>query len=266
MSYGGTPHCARCDKAVYAAEQVIGPGRKIYHKPCLKCTTCSKRLDSFSLVEHNFEPYCKSCHVKNFGTRDLRSANLTTTPTTPKRKPTALLPEDDTPPVPAFDALDFKPFSLPTEADSPAQESTSPVQEDASTDTLPPMPPIPVAPAPRWLQQSLTGNLPPAAPLRATATGSPSKVQRFTSPGRGSRAGLGAPGNPLCPVCDRAVYFAEQVKASGRVWHKTCLRCTNCAQLLDSTRLTEKDGDPLCRSCYSKLHGPQGSGYALLGR
>ncbi|KAG6856546.1 hypothetical protein H0H87_003365 [Tephrocybe sp. NHM501043] len=37
---------------------------------------CNKRLDSYTLLEHNEKPYCKSCHVKNFGTRDLRQANL----------------------------------------------------------------------------------------------------------------------------------------------------------------------------------------------
>ncbi|KAI9060120.1 hypothetical protein FKP32DRAFT_1687699 [Trametes sanguinea] len=74
--FGGTPICPRCSKAVYAAEQIMGPGRKLYHKPCLACKNCGKRLDSFSLVEHNEEPYCKNCHVKLFGTRDLRHANL----------------------------------------------------------------------------------------------------------------------------------------------------------------------------------------------
>lgn len=69
----------------------------------------------------------------------------------------------------------------------------------------------------------------------------------------------------LLPVSSKLLMLL-QVKASGRVWHKACLRCTECRVLLDSNRLTEKDGDPLCRSCYSKLHGPQGSGYALLGR
>ncbi|KAG1852616.1 hypothetical protein C8R48DRAFT_611678 [Suillus tomentosus] len=53
--FGGTPICPRCNKAVYAAEQVMGPGRKLYHKPCLACTTCSKRLDSFTLLEHDQE-------------------------------------------------------------------------------------------------------------------------------------------------------------------------------------------------------------------
>ncbi|KAG6334346.1 hypothetical protein ID866_4747 [Astraeus odoratus] len=79
--FGGTPVCPRCNKAVYAAEQVcardvMGPGRKLYHKPCLACTACGKRLDSLTLLEHDQMPYCKTCHVRTFGIRDLRQANL----------------------------------------------------------------------------------------------------------------------------------------------------------------------------------------------
>ncbi|KAI0087599.1 hypothetical protein BDY19DRAFT_954528 [Irpex rosettiformis] len=29
--FGGTPICPRCNKAVYAAEQIMGPGRKVRH-------------------------------------------------------------------------------------------------------------------------------------------------------------------------------------------------------------------------------------------
>lgn len=80
----------------------------------------------------------------------------------------------------------------------------------------------------------------------------------------------------------------------GKTYHKACLRCVECNTLLDSSRLTEKDGQPMCHRCYSKVwqfgvpliirslgtdrvavadrfwsaqfHGPQGSGYALLGK
>jgi LIM domain len=83
----------------------------------------------------------------------------------------------------------------------------------------------------------------------------------------------------------------SQVKAIGKTYHKGCLRCTECSNHLDSTRLTERDGSPFCNRCYGKvspgpscdrkgdmtdkfvfdldhsqLYGPQGSGYALLGK
>ncbi|KAF9513549.1 hypothetical protein BS47DRAFT_1296057, partial [Hydnum rufescens UP504] len=88
-----------------------------------------------------------------------------------------------------------------------------------------------------------------------------------------------------CPKCHKAVYHAEQVNAVGRKWHRACLQCVCCAKRLDTHNLSDKDGDPYCRSCYSKAriikfsvdlliahflsiqtHGPAGSGYALLGK
>lgn len=49
------------------AEQVIGPYSKPYHKPCLTCIVCNKRLDSTLLVEHEGEPFCKNCHKTHLG-------------------------------------------------------------------------------------------------------------------------------------------------------------------------------------------------------
>ena len=75
--------------------------------------------------------------------------------------------------------------------------------------------------------------------------------------------------------------------AVGKTWHKACLRCTECGKTLDSGQLVDKDNDPFCRRCYGKVclsarhlsliwqaqllmesqkFGPQGSGYALLGK
>lgn len=36
----------------------------------------------------------------------------------------------------------------------------------------------------------------------------------------------------------------------------------NCNKLLDSTTCTEHDGDAFCKSCYGKLFGPKGYGFA----
>lgn len=98
---------------------------------------------------------------------------------------------------------------------------------------------------------ALTGNLgsssggpgTPLSPLSPKATGNSSWMSR-TMPGTGT---------PLCARCQKPVYFAEQVKAVGKTFHKPCLRCSECNTALDSTRLTEKDGNIVCRSCYSKV-------------
>ncbi|TPX62594.1 hypothetical protein PhCBS80983_g00407 [Powellomyces hirtus] len=64
--FGGSPSCPRCGKAVYMAEQINGPGGQ-WHKTCLTCKECNRRLDSTSLTEREKEAYCKMCYGKMFG-------------------------------------------------------------------------------------------------------------------------------------------------------------------------------------------------------
>lgn len=79
------PKCARCNTSVYLAEQVIGPASKPYHKTCLTCVVCNKRLDSTLLVEHDGEPYCKNCHKEHLGHGKGGFAKaVTLNPTSPK--------------------------------------------------------------------------------------------------------------------------------------------------------------------------------------
>ncbi|KZV77671.1 LIM-domain-containing protein [Peniophora sp. CONT] len=402
--FGGSPRCPRCEKAVYAAEQVMGPGRKLYHKSCLTCKDCNKRLDSYSLVEHDEEPYCKNCHRKLFGNRDLRQQNLPYRPASPERvgadgstfsgaplsptrtggfngaplSPTRTGGFGSTPaspvranytgggrvfgtinmgrPSPAATAL-----LRPTRALSPTRttfaggmESTSlggsfdsvaeegdpekPAHEEVAaedgkeeaevervlrlplvapgtpthnglgrngmprTGQLVPSSPTKAVRAPDWDDEDSAGvsvsastpaataaatspppsNSAPALPPRSL--GAAATIGRRPLPLAQTPTGAGAPryasplnqtptGNrfvggtsPICPRCQKAVYFAEQVKAVGSTWHKACLRCMECNTTLDSKRLTEKEGVPFCHRCYNKLHGPAGNGYALLGK
>ncbi|KAK0463193.1 LIM-domain-containing protein [Desarmillaria tabescens] len=239
--FGGTTICPRCEKAVYAAEQVMGPGRKAslfspaYPAPCLKCSTCNKRLDSYTLLEHDQEPYWYE--FVTFGTRDLRQANL----------PYAAPPS-------------------PTRANTDTKDSEEQAEEEK--DTLNDLTPSPTKDA-ATLQRSNTldaiGRT--AKPLIQTSTGTRyGAALGMVSPQTTGRKWGGASTTPRCPKCNGLVYFAEQVKAVGKTYHKACLRCMECNTLLDSTRLRDHDGTPLCGRCYSKLHGPQGSGYALLGK
>ncbi|KAN0118173.1 hypothetical protein V8E52_005434 [Russula decolorans] len=353
--FGGTSICPRCSKAVYAAEQVMGPGRKLYHKPCLACTNCGVRLDSFRLLEHDELPYCKNCHSKNFGTRDLRQANLphtpkdlspsppratATSPTSPLRRVLTPPPSPSKPSAPpsasgrplfpsltinrkdtgAFgDSTSFPgPLLRPTRvlsptrgafnADSEQIDSTDSSTDQGSDDSqftpshvgrsengLPRTVPLigtgtpdrvvsptkPTAPAPASTgslatlgrAHSVSGNgalgARRIAPLAASATGTrygAALMGELRSTPTGSPVRQWGGGTPQCPRCSKNVYFAEQVKAVGKTWHKACLRCSECGTSLDSSRLTEKDGAPFCHRCYNKLHGPAGSGYALLGK
>ena len=66
VKFGGAPSCQKCSKSVYFTEQVTGPGG-MYHKTCLTCSECSKRLDSTLLCEKEGKPWCKGCYGKLFG-------------------------------------------------------------------------------------------------------------------------------------------------------------------------------------------------------
>ncbi|KAH9996139.1 hypothetical protein BJV74DRAFT_769233 [Russula compacta] len=333
--FGGTPICPRCSKAVYAAEQVMGPGRKLYHKPCLACTTCGVRLDSFRLLEHDEQErimpltpsHSKNCHSKNFGTRDLRQANLphaaqdmSLTPSrTGATSPSSALRRVASPPLspskhspPSSSARSGPFFSSTTvgrkdtgvpirgafSVDSEQTDGTDNSTDQGSDDSQ-------FTPSHAGRSE---GGLPRTMPLAGTPDRAPSPIKRpgpatlgrahsingngatgtYRTPSlipstTGTRYGAGlmgelrstptgspvrqwGSGTPQCPRCNKNVYFAEQVKAIGKTWHKACLRCSECGTSLDSSRLTERDGSPLCHRCYNKLHGPAGSGYALLGK
>jgi hypothetical protein len=58
--------CAKCDKPVYAAELILGAGKK-YHKMCFRCLKCNKLLDSTNMVDKDFDVYCRPCYSKEYG-------------------------------------------------------------------------------------------------------------------------------------------------------------------------------------------------------
>lgn len=314
--YNATPKCPRCGKSVYAAEQVMGPGRRLYHKPCLACTSCNKRLDSFTLLEHDQDPYCKQCHGRNFGTRDLRQANL------PHRDEAVIPPERTVFPVSSTSPLKPHLTGLgPSDKDSevttitsgpiepqksesnqvepdnePEKQSEQEAEEEAEErkDEVPNGNDIGASVPPRTVpfssirpgafkhrsalsldtasrtttlgrsNSSASGSLSPK-PLIQTSTGTRYGAL-LTGGSISPKKQWTGNANPSCPKCGKSVYFAEQVKAVGKTYHKACLRCTQCNTSLDSTRLTEKEGEPYCHRCYSKTRGPQGGGYALLGK
>lgn len=66
----------------------------------------------------------------------------------------------------------------------------------------------------------------------------------------------------LCPRCNKPVYFAEEVRALSKKWHKLCLKCAKCNKLLDSTTCTDHEDEVYCRACYGKNFGPKGYGFA----
>ncbi|ELK37581.1 PREDICTED: cysteine and glycine-rich protein 3 [Myotis davidii] len=67
-----------------------------------------------------------------------------------------------------------------------------------------------------------------------------------------------------CPRCGKSVYAAEKVMGGGKPWHKTCFRCAICGKSLESTNVTDKDGELYCKVCYAKNFGPTGIGFGGL--
>nr|KAJ3420982.1 Cysteine and glycine-rich protein 1 [Polyrhizophydium stewartii] len=57
---GGTTTCPKCAKGVFPFEKVGGPLNTSWHKACLKCTKCSRALDSMAKMRE-LEPFCTAC-------------------------------------------------------------------------------------------------------------------------------------------------------------------------------------------------------------
>jgi hypothetical protein len=103
--------------------------------------------------------------------------------------------------------------------------------------------------------------------VKSHSTGaSLSSLNSLSSQNTGSPRWGAQTSSPSCAKCGKAVFFAEQVKAIGQLWHRGCLRCTECAAGLATGRVSEHENAPYCSRCYTKVHGPAGSGYALLGK
>lgn len=69
--------------------------------------------------------------------------------------------------------------------------------------------------------------------------------------------------NPeCCPRCGKRVYFAEEMKAQHRKWHKLCFKCYECNKLLDTGRFSTHNMELFCQACYGRRHGPKGYGFA----
>ncbi|KAJ2852555.1 hypothetical protein IWW36_000184 [Coemansia brasiliensis] len=66
----------------------------------------------------------------------------------------------------------------------------------------------------------------------------------------------------ICPRCSKPIYHAEKVVGPGGPWHRACFKCKECNTTLDSSKITEHNGDAYCRTCYGKLFTPTGYGIA----
>ncbi|KAH0520089.1 Cysteine and glycine-rich protein 1 [Microtus ochrogaster] len=68
-------------------------------------------------------------------------------------------------------------------------------------------------------------------------------------------------GGKRCGVCQKTVYFAEEVQCEGNSFHKSCFLCMVCKKNLDSTTVAVHGEEIYCKSCYGKKYGPKGYGF-----
>jgi len=59
---GAAPKCPACNVSVYPAESFMASDRTPFHKKCVKCRKCSKKLTAATLHEHQRQLYCKPCY------------------------------------------------------------------------------------------------------------------------------------------------------------------------------------------------------------
>ncbi|KNZ79740.1 Cysteine and glycine-rich protein 3 [Termitomyces sp. J132] len=326
--FGGTQICPRLNDLIrlwdLAGSYIIN---RVWHAPSV--TNAWIPIPFLNTTES------KSCHVKNFGTRDLRQANLPhhdITPeidrprsTSPFRNPLLTTPPRVASPLRKYDSnvslIDANVTTAPrpaisTDTVSSPQGNTSAFSQVKDVGEVPMTPPREPAPVPLLAGTPSNtgrpghGGIPRTIPLTPTRSEAYPVQQRHTDnysvgntpqalgedsiggsssitipvarTATGTRYGAALTGNltgntespkrwvasanPTCPRCGKSVYFAEQVKAVGKTYHKGCLRCTECNTSLDSNRLRDHDGEPICVRCYGKFHGPHGGGYALLGK
>eukprot|EP01103_Thecamoeba_quadrilineata_P007837 TRINITY_DN17659_c0_g1_i1.p1 TRINITY_DN17659_c0_g1~~TRINITY_DN17659_c0_g1_i1.p1 ORF type:complete len:117 (-),score=11.69 TRINITY_DN17659_c0_g1_i1:116-466(-) len=58
--------CPTCGKTVYFAERVVALN-KDYHKLCLKCVECNKKLEPGNFSDRDDRLFCKGCYSKTKG-------------------------------------------------------------------------------------------------------------------------------------------------------------------------------------------------------
>jgi cysteine/glycine-rich protein len=109
-------------------------------------------------------------------------------------------------------------------------------------------------PRPSYTPSSSASFVPKPAPALPAA--SKSTGDAFGGMGSGATAKrlskFVATANPKCQVCAKSVYFAEQVQAGGKVYHKACLKCRTCLAKLDSSTVCVHDGAVFCKGCRTK--------------
>ncbi|KAJ3244192.1 Cysteine and glycine-rich protein 1 [Chytriomyces hyalinus] len=220
--FGGAPSCVRCSKSVYMAEQIAGPGG-MWHKTCLNCKECNRKLDSTNLTERNNEAFCKTCYAKLYGPKGYGyGGNMLNTDTTITNEQRFFSATDSNTTLSnaAVSALPANVFATP---------QSQPAVVSATT---------PLAPTNQFAAKAMFEE----------------KAKLFTP---STLAG----GCPRCGK--QVYFAEQILGPGGIKYHKLCFRCTDCGKGLDSTTMAENNSVLFCKTCHGKKFGPKGYGYGV---
>ncbi|KAJ2493811.1 hypothetical protein IWW37_000197 [Coemansia sp. RSA 2050] len=248
--------CPRCNKTIYHAEKVVGPGGP-WHRACFKCKQCNSALSSTTLTEHDGEAFCHNCYTKLFSPRGYniggsmesilqrnttfvrsRGSMAESPPISPTRRRETLASQDQN-----SLAAAYLRSSSPAVFDSAVAAAASAAVSGQPARGRPTTP--------------LSGGLSPMQrPMSARGAGGGGLA--YGRPFKPKVFGVGVPPPDICPRCNTTIYAAEMGTAAGRKYHKRCIRCKTCDSSVGSLQITEREGEIYCKQCYAKDFGPKG--------
>jgi len=62
-----------------------------------------------------------------------------------------------------------------------------------------------------------------------------------------------------CLACKKTVYVSEKLSADGKIFHKTCFRCTHCNNILKLGSYASMDGIFYCKPHFKQLFASKGN-------
>ncbi|PVU97361.1 hypothetical protein BB561_000612 [Smittium simulii] len=62
----------------------------------------------------------------------------------------------------------------------------------------------------------------------------------------------------ICPRCQKRIYAAEMATFVGKKFHKLCVTCYNCHKHINTSNMSDREGEIYCNMCYGRLYGPKG--------
>jgi len=223
--------CAKCEKTVYEAEGLPAGGVK-YHKKCMKCASCNRKLDSRSFCIDKKEIYCTVCLKKN------RLSGQET----PKIHPdtTVIATKDDEKGCPRCSGAVFEAEKLTVKDDVYHKRCFTCHRCSRALDSL-------------TVSTSPDGEIYCKVCYKLVhAYERPQYQQDMT-------VIMAEEEKDGCPRCNGKVFEAEKMSTKRGFYHKKCFSCIKCKSQVGYFNAIEgPDDEVYCKVCYLRHHGPGG--------